>query len=246
MVTARGAWRSLLVAAAMTGAIALTGPALTGPARAETKTHATAGPIPPAGYKFQPPAACIEDAERVQKSIRPNQASYQICADQMAIFTKALAEARAQNKMLLVTFGATWCPWCASLQKRMHTDEVLGRTGEAIDYGRIFHHVEIGVSMTDKGKKAGIPSGEAVLETVLARAPGVKIRAIPFAAVIDPKKPARVWARNTDDVATKEFGHDAARFRALLQEAYAHVLGQAEAPAEPGWLHRKWLRWWYG
>lgn len=203
------------------------------------------GSFPPAGYVFKAPASCEEDAEKAKKALRPGQATYAICADQMALFNQALAEARASGQLLLVTFGATWCPWCASLQKRMQGDELLGHKGDGIDYGATFRHIEIGLSMIEKGKKAGIPSGEAVLEAVLARTAGVKIRAIPFVAVIDPKHPERVWARNIDDIATKDGSHDLDRLRALLREARAHVLGQAAAPAEPGWLRRKWLRLWH-
>ena len=202
--------------------------------------------LPPAGYRFELPVPCREDAERASKRARPNDAVYEVCADQMSVFARAMAEAKARDKLLLVTFGATWCPWCSTLQKAMPGGELLGHKSAALDLGKAFHHVEIGLSMLHAGKKADIPSGEAVLAHVLKSAPGVKVRAIPFLAVIDPKDPARVFARNMDDVAMKDGSHDLPRVRQLFTEAHAFVTGKGSPPDEPGWLKRKWLRWWYG
>lgn len=203
-------------------------------------------PLPAAGYAFKVPGPCIEDAARAAKPTRPGLAAYQVCADQMALFGTAIAEARATNRLLLVVFGATWCPWCASLQKAMPTAEVLGRKGEALDYGGAFLYLEIGLSMLEKGRRLEIQSGAAVLDFVLARAPATRFRAIPFLAVIDPTDFSRVFARNTDDIATKSGGHDLASFRALLREAHAYLRGNSIPSNEPGWLKRKWQRWWNG
>lgn len=203
---------------------------------------ASAQSFPPADYKFQPVAPCLEDAERASKPLRPGAAVYQVCSDQMAVLTKGLADAKAAGKLLLVTFGATWCPYCAALQKAMPTADVLDHPGS--DFRRTFHHIEIGVSTIDKGNKAQIPSGDATLKAVLKHAPGVKIRAIPFLAVIDPNKPERVYARNVDDTAGQDGGFDFAKFRGLLTEAQGFVRGAGAAPNEPSWLVRKWLRFW--
>lgn len=197
-------------------------------------------------YTFEAAAPCKEDPERAAKPSRPGQAVYDVCADQMAIYQAGLKAAEQSGKLLLVTFGATWCPWCAALQKAMPTEELLGRKGDGPDLGATFHHIEIGLSTLHKGKKADIPSGEAVLNHVLAKAPGVKIRAIPFVAVIDPKQPDKAFARNIDDIAKADGTHDMARVRSLLGDASAFVRGSGALPSEPGWLKRKWLRWWYG
>ncbi|MEZ5851074.1 MAG: hypothetical protein R3D68_10550 [Hyphomicrobiaceae bacterium] len=201
---------------------------------------------PPRDYVFKPAAPCIEDKVRAAKPVRPSDARYAVCEDQMALLAKALAEAKASGKLLLVTFGATWCPWCASLQRTLPGAALLGHKDTTLDYGAAFHHAEIGLSMVWKGKKAEIPSGEATLKHVLAMAPGVKIRAIPFMAVLDPAKPGRVFARNTDDVAKADGSHDTAKFRALLLEARAYLAGEGSGPSEPNWFVRKWRRFWNG
>lgn len=37
---------------------------------------------------------------------------YDECGDQVALFDEALARANAENKVLLVEYGAEWCIWC--------------------------------------------------------------------------------------------------------------------------------------
>ena len=37
---------------------------------------------------------------------------YDECTDQQTLFTQALAEARRQDKVLMVSYGAEWCIWC--------------------------------------------------------------------------------------------------------------------------------------
>lgn len=203
--------------------------------------------VPPAGYTFKPAAPCLEDPERAAKPVRPGQAAYQVCEDQMALFAKGLAHARASGKLLLVTFGATWCPWCSALQRQLPTAELLGHQSETLDFGRTFHHIEIGVSTLHKGQKADIPSGEAVLAWVLAHAPGIKVRSIPFVAVIDPRSFTYVYARNIDDAAQKsKVEFNPAELRLILAEAQGFVRDGTAPAGEPNWLVRKLRRWWNG
>ncbi len=205
-----------------------------------------AGTIPTAEYRFETTAACRDDPARAAKPSRPGVANYDVCADQMALFAKGLEQARFEGKLLLITFGATWCPSCASLQKVISGPELLGYQSETVDFARTFRHLEIGVSMLDKGTKAEIPSGHAVLDHVLQGSNGTKVRAIPFVAVINPARRDRSWARNIDDLEARSGGFDLARLRGLLNEAEAYVRGNGAASAEPGWLRRKWHRWWNG
>lgn len=205
-----------------------------------------AGTVPPTGYRFETAAPCREDPVRAAKPARPGLAAYDVCADQMALFTKALEQAHAEGKLLLVTFGATWCPSCASLQKVISGPELLGYKNETLDLERTFRHIEIGISMLDKGAKADIPSGNAVLAHVLLSSGGAKVRAIPFVAVIDPARHDRAWARNIDDLEGRGGGFDLTRLRGLLIEADTYVRGGGAVTVEPGWLRRKWLRWWNG
>lgn len=199
----------------------------------------------PEQQTFVPPAVCTTDPAGAGKATRPGHATYRVCEDQMSIFRKGLADARAQGKLLLVVFGASWCPWCATLQKHLAGPELLGPgASRDIDLREALLPIEIALSTLDKGQKADVTSGEQVLALLLAKAPDVKMRMIPFIAVVDPRDDTRVLARNLDDVANRSGDFNVARARDLLVEAHATVRGRKPAAAEPGWLHRQWLRLW--
>jgi thioredoxin-related protein len=67
----------------------------------------TDGPVPtlPQAYTGFPAA--------VDPQCRDGSATiYDECGDQLALFRTALARANAENKVLLVEYGAEWCIWC--------------------------------------------------------------------------------------------------------------------------------------
>lgn len=215
-----------------------------------TASGAVAGEwaLPPAGYTFAQPSVCATDPARAGKPTRPNQAAYRVCDDQMAMFQQGLADAKASGRLLLVSFGATWCPWCAAFQKHLAGGRVLVGTVDHVDLAKSYHVVEIALSTLDKGQKAQVTSGEAVL-AMLTRASGVKIRSIPFLAVVDPADASRVFARHLDDVESGNTDFNLERVRAVLADAHRQVRAGQPAPAadrrsahEPGWLVRQWRR----
>lgn len=182
--------------------------------------HAGEWVVPPAKYTFKTSVPCDLDPVKAARPARPNQAMYQVCDDQMALFRRGLDDAKASGKLLLVTFGATWCPWCTSLQRYMPGPELFGYAGEGLNLERAFHHIEIGLSYVYDGQKEPIPSGDAVLALVLARAPGVRLNMIPFLAVIDPMNADRVVARDLGNVAKAGGEFDVAKVRAAFVEAH--------------------------
>jgi hypothetical protein len=198
------------------------------PAAAETWT------LPPAGYTYSAAPPCLEDAEKAERPLRPGGAVYKVCNDQMAYLASAIADARAAKKLLIVTVGATWCPWCAALQRLMPGPEFFGRTGDPIDWAKTFNHIEIGVSTTHKGKNQLIPSGDAVVQHLLPLADGVKLKAIPFIFVLDPEQPQRVFARNTMHLSDFSKGQqDMAGFRKTIAEGHAYLTAPpAPSPAK--------------
>lgn len=203
----------------------------------------------PAERRYEQPAICTADPERAGKPTRPSHATFSVCEDQLAIFRQGLAEARQQGKLLLVVFGATWCSWCATLQKHMPGPELLGhRDGDHVkggaDLGERYHRIEIAVSTLDKGRKVDVPSGEELLALLLAKAGAAKVRVIPFIAIVDPGNDARVLARNLDDLATRNGDYNLGRLRTLLADAHGAMREGRVLAGEPGWLGRKWQRLW--
>ena len=197
---------------------------------------------PAAAYAYAPIARC---AELSTAALKPNEARYEICADQMALFTAALAKARAENKLLIVDFGATWCPWCRSLQAQWQSPALLGHTSSGVDFARTFDIIEIGISTVHAGRRRDVPSGHAVLAEVLAATAGTKQRSVPFLAVIDPNDRSKALARNLDDFEMESAGrHDASFIRAFLVGAHDHMRKGGAAPTTPGWLRAKFNRAW--
>lgn len=198
--------------------------------------------IRPTTYVYALLARC---ADAAAATLRPNEARYEICADQVALFSAALDKARTANKLLIVDFGATWCPWCRSLQAQWQSPALLGHKGGAIDLAAAFDTIEIGISTVHAGRRLDVPSGLAVLEQVLAAAPGIKQRSIPFLAVIDPNDRSKTLARNLDDFEQEGTAvHDASLIRAFLSQAHGHMRNGTVAPTQPSWLRAKFNRIW--
>lgn len=189
--------------------------------------------IAPEGYAYKPATPCLDDPVRASKPLRPGAAVYKVCEDQVAYLEQSIEEARREGKLLIVTVGATWCPWCAALQKAMPGPEFFARKGDAIDYASSFKHIEIGLSTSHKGKNVLIYSGDSVVKALLAKAPGVELEAIPFIFMIDPAKPDRVFARNTKDLSDfASGGQNMAAFRKAIAEGHTFLKGPAQQKAE--------------
>lgn len=189
--------------------------------------------LPPEGYTYQPATPCIEDPVRASKPVRPGAAVYRVCEDQVAYLAQSIEEARREGKLLIATVGATWCPWCAALQKAMPGPEFFGRKGDALDYAKTFKHIEIGLSTSHQGRNALIYSGDAAVKALLARAGGVKLEAIPFIFMIDPNRPDRVFARNTMDLSDFSTGaQNMAGFRKAIAEGHAFLTAPGRANAQ--------------
>ncbi|MCB0363788.1 MAG: thioredoxin family protein [Bdellovibrionaceae bacterium] len=137
---------------------------------------------------------------------------YKICSDQQEIFTGALERANASDKILLVKFGADWCPWCRSLHKIFTDPEFIAPLSSQLEV------VEIGVYHPKSADK--IPSGIKVLEDIIALSgQQVQVNGVPFLALYNPKN-QKVFFQNTGELelntATSK-GHDRNKVsRALL------------------------------
>lgn len=190
----------------------------------------------PPGYVFEKPAAC-------QNGKTPA-LIYNICVDQMAHFTDALGRSAASGKSLVVIFGATWCPSCKSLKAVMPSVEFYAAAPSGKPLLDRVAVAEIAISTLENGKVRAVHSGDAVLSLVQSKRPEVKQRAVPFLAVIDSKS-GRTFVRNLDDVEpVAGGGWSTTRLAELISAADIEVRGGDAVPGEPGWLARKWQRFW--
>jgi thiol-disulfide isomerase/thioredoxin len=190
--------------------------------------------LPPAGYSFTATPGC--------DGPRPTSTIYDACVDQMALFTRARTEAYGAGKQLLIVFGATWCPSCKSLKAALPSSDVLGRSIDGKALSDRVQLVEIAVSTLALGRVTSVPSGQAVLEGIMAAPAKVKLRAVPFLVVLDPVS-GRTSARNLDDLEANGGGWNRAGLAVVIAAADVETRGGAAANPEPGWLQRKWLRW---
>ena len=166
--------------------------------------------VPPAGYEYKPSPACPVPTT-----------AYKGCEDQVEVLKAALEEAKRQDKLLLVVFGADWCPWCRALDIMIPSDEIMGFKGDGYDYKGRYNFAKIAVSVIARPRNAPVPSGITLIDLVAADAGIKKAPGIPFIAVINPKT-GKVFARDTEDLenntATTK-GHHAEKVRAVLREA---------------------------
>ena len=164
----------------------------------------------------------------------PRNLMYDICEDQVAAFAIAIDKARAQGKLLVVEFGATWCSQCAQVHRLLPSEYVLQLEDPELDFADTFSLVSIGVSTLEKGKQVRVESGDRVLQAVLEAAPNAEMRGWPFIAVIDPAQAGKVYTRNTADLFVPDNGTqtiDAKRLRDVLKEAYGFLkLGLQRSP----------------
>lgn len=190
----------------------------------------------PVGYVFEKPTAC--------NGAKAPALIYNICADQMAVFTDALGRSAGSGKSLVVIFGATWCPSCKALKAVVPSAELFS----AAPHGKLLLDrvavTEIAISTLEAGKVKGVASGETVLALVLKQRPEAKQRAVPLLAVVDPKS-GRTYVRNLDDLEPAAGnGWSLDRLAVIISEGDIEVRGSATAGGEPGWLARKWQRLW--
>lgn len=142
---------------------------------------------------------------------------YRFCADQKPIYQEAEAKAASENHLLVVAFGADWCPWCRSL----HTLLVVEKDEHRI-LGKKADIEEIAL-YRDQDK---LPSGWEVLEQVASYSKKkVHKEGVPLLAVVNPKKKKAVFIdtgkleKNTK--VTK--GHDVKKLAAAVKRAMAKV-----------------------
>ena len=83
-----------------------------------------------------------------------------------------------------------------------------------------------------------------MLGLVLQQRPEAKQRTVPFLAVVDPKS-GRACVRNLDDLEPQGAQTwNTSRIAEIIAAGDVEVRGGPAASGEPGWLMRKWQRFW--
>lgn len=84
-----------------------------------------------------------------------------VCQDQVQLMQQAVAQAKANNGLLFVMAGATWCPWTKGFMKEMKTAGVLPENSR---------YIEVGVNHKHAGQRVHVQSGIDAIQNLIAAA----------------------------------------------------------------------------
>jgi len=141
---------------------------------------------------------------------------YRVCQDQQGLYRAAAEKAVAEKKLLLVVFGADWCPWCRSLNTMLSTEELREKMAPGTEL------VEIGLFQ----EQEKLPSGEAVLDQLAGYSKAkVNRKGIPLLAMVNVEKKKAVFidtaALEKNTKVSK--GHDPEKFATAIRKATAQL-----------------------
>ncbi|MCB0414842.1 MAG: thioredoxin family protein, partial [Bdellovibrionales bacterium] len=118
---------------------------------------------------------------------------YKVCSDQEAAFQKKLSEAKKNKKLVLIGFGADWCPWCKAISKLFHDKSFWSTFQTKLVLS------EVGVSHYDSRER--ILSGFNILNELLKKNNKTEgdVDGYPFLAVVRPLDKKTIFI-NTGDL----------------------------------------------
>lgn len=92
------------------------------------------------------------------------------------VLNKALTEAKAKNKNVLLVFHASWCKWCKMMEKNMNLPE----TKPLFDKNFVTAYLDV----QERGEKKSLenPGGQEIMNKYKGENAG-----LPFWLVLDPK-----------------------------------------------------------
>ena len=166
-------------------------------------------------------------------------AVYDEKADATAQVDRAIAQAKKENKRVLIQWGANWCGWCRLLHECMKKDAALAKT-VAYEYEVV--HVDVG--RFDKNQD-------------LVKRFGAAIKGIPYLTIVDGDGKA-VVNQPTEPFETEaggKQGHDPKKLDGFLvehqtgrqqaAELRAQALARAKAEGKAVFLHfgAPWCGW---
>lgn len=144
--------------------------------------------------------------------------TYKICSDQTIAYKTTLESAKAEGKLILISFGADWCPWCQALHKTFATPDFQK------DYNKSLAVHEIGVFRYDSRVK--IESGVNILKGIV-ESNGKKMEIVdgyPFLVMLRPKDGKAVFI-STGSLEDNSHGkgHDIKKIKMALNKAMTQL-----------------------
>ncbi len=137
---------------------------------------------------------------------------YKVCQDQETLYQESFDRAKAQTKILVVVFGAEWCPWCLSLHKMLNAPEFGG------EFAKKYVLSDIGVY---QGKQKLESGGKVLTKLKELTRDATALEGIPVLGLVNPKN-GKAMLINTEPLEknTKtQKGHDPKKLIAALEKA---------------------------
>lgn len=195
----------------------------------------SAGPyMPPPGCPAEPLTLDQDLARR-----RPNEARYPVCVDQRALLADAREQARRQGKLVLIHFGAPWCPVCRGLPGELAALRQIDGDREVTSALAGVVEVALSVSVIVDRKRHEIADTHSILAEVSARPNVEPLRAIPYIVLMAPDM-ERVVGRNLDDLQDGSYARiEPVALGRALDLARRHIIDGTPPPTSAGWVARK-------
>lgn len=195
----------------------------------------------PAG-SYAAPTGCPAAPLTLEQDLshrRPNEARYPVCVDQRAVLAEARERARRDGKVLMIHFGAPWCPVCRSLPGELAALRTTERGGDIAAALAGIVEVSLSLSVIVSGRRHEIAETHAILAE-LSLQPNVEpLRAIPYIVMTAPDG-SRAVGRNLEDLQGSVHDHvDRGALGRSLIAARQHILEGTPAPVSPGWFTRR-------
>lgn len=164
-------------------------------------------------------ASFVQASDNTEASCNDNKKIYKVCTDQYRAFENALKKAKASDKLVLVTFGAEWCPWCLSMNQVLNDNKVWKKLEAKV------LRSDIGIYKYDSRKQ--VETGRKVLDELLAinKKDPTDYKGIPLLAVVDPKTKKTIFINSGDleKNTKKKKGHDKAKVTEVILHATLNI-----------------------
>lgn len=162
--------------------------------------------------------SCV-NANETKENCNDQKKIYKVCSDQSKTFDKTLKKAIETDKLVLVTFGAEWCPWCLSMNQVLSDKKVWKKLQAKVVRS------DIGIYMSNSRKPA--ESGRKVLDELFKvneKNPS-DYKGIPLLAVVNPKTKKTIFINSGDleKNTKKKKGHDKAKVTEVILHATLNI-----------------------